>query len=85
MDYVLDYFWCSNSKNLHVPMFHSMLYGIFHPISSMLLIIHVKSIYNVNKSLSTVCMIIVDFFQFFMLQAPKSTASVLFKIGLINQ
>jgi hypothetical protein len=72
MDYVLDYFWCSNSKNLHVPMFHSMLYGIFHPISSMLLIIHVKSIYNVNKSLSTVCMIIVDFFSIFLCYKPQN-------------
>jgi hypothetical protein len=50
MDYVLDYFWCSNSKKLYVHMFHLMLYGVFHPISSMLPILHIKSIYNMNKS-----------------------------------
>jgi hypothetical protein len=53
MDYELDNFSCSNSKNLYVPMFHLMMYGVFHPISYMLPILHVKSIYNVNKSLST--------------------------------
>jgi hypothetical protein len=37
MNYMLDNLWCSNSKNLYVPM----LYGVFHPFSSMLLIVHV--------------------------------------------
>jgi hypothetical protein len=82
MDYVLDYFWCSNSKNLHVPMFHSMLYGIFYPISSMLLIVHVKSIYNVNKSLSTVCMIIVDFFSIFLCYKPQNRSHRFYLISV---
>jgi hypothetical protein len=73
MDYALDYFWCSNSKNLYVPpMFHPMLYGVFHPISSMLPILHVKSISNVNTSLITVCMIIVNFLRFFYTASPKT-------------
>jgi hypothetical protein len=38
----VELFWCSNSKNLYVPMFLPMLYDVFHPFSSMLLILHVK-------------------------------------------
>jgi hypothetical protein len=30
MDYVLDNLWCSNSKNLYVPMFLPILYYVFH-------------------------------------------------------
>jgi hypothetical protein len=82
MNYVLDNLWCSNSKNLCV----FILYGVFHPFSSMLPIVHVQSIYNMNKSVTTICMIFVDFFRFFLtLQAPNPTESVLFKTGLVNQ
>jgi hypothetical protein len=81
----MDYFRCSNSKNLYVFMFHPMLYGVFHPFSSMLSILHVKSIYNVNKSLSIIFMIFVDVPRFFYtLQTPKLTASVTGKTGPIN-
>jgi hypothetical protein len=65
IDYALDNLWCSNSKNIYVPMFHPMLHGVFHPFSSMFPILHVQSIYNVNKLVSTVCMIFVDFPRFF--------------------
>jgi hypothetical protein len=41
IDYMLDNLWCSNYKNLYVPMFLPMLYGIFHPFLSMLPIVHV--------------------------------------------
>jgi hypothetical protein len=44
MEYVFNNFWCSNSKNLYVPMFHPMLYDVFHHFSSMLPILHVQSI-----------------------------------------
>jgi hypothetical protein len=63
-------------------MFYPMLYGVFHPFSSMLSILHVQSIYNVNKSLSKVYMTFVDFFT---LQTPKPTVSVFFKIGSVNR
>jgi hypothetical protein len=65
MDYVLDNLWCSNSKNLWVPMFLPILYVVFHPYSSMLSIVQVQSIYNVNKVVTTICMIFDDFPRFF--------------------
>jgi hypothetical protein len=52
MDYMLDNLWCSNSKNICVPIFLPMLYGVFHPFSYILSIVHVQSIYNVNKSVT---------------------------------
>jgi hypothetical protein len=59
MDYVLDNLWCSNSKNLCVPMFLPILYVVFHPFSSMHAIEHVQSIYNVYKAVTTISMIFV--------------------------
>jgi hypothetical protein len=82
MDYVLDNLWYSNYKNLYV----LVLYGLFHPFSSMLSIVHVQSTYNVNKSVTTICMIFVYFSIYFLaLQAPKPMASVLLKTGPINR
>jgi hypothetical protein len=73
-------------KKLCVSMLLPILYVVFHHFSSMLPIVHVQSIYNVNKPVTTICMIFVDFFRFFLaLQAPKSTESVLFEIGPVNQ
>jgi hypothetical protein len=79
MDYVLDNLWCSNFKNLCVPKFLPTLYIVFHPFSSMLPIVHV------NKPVTTIYMIFVDFPRFFLaLQAPKPMESILFKTGPIN-
>jgi hypothetical protein len=44
-------------------MFLSILYVVFYPFSSMLQIVHVQSVYNVNKPVTTICMIFVDFLQ----------------------
>jgi hypothetical protein len=49
MDYVLDNLCCSNSKNSCLPMFLPILYVLFYPFSSMLQIVHVQSVYNINK------------------------------------
>jgi hypothetical protein len=49
MNYVLDNLYCSNSKNSCLPMFLPILYVLFFPFSSMLQIVHVQSVYNVNK------------------------------------
>jgi hypothetical protein len=65
MEYVLDNLWYSNSKNLCVSMFLPILCVVFHPFSSMLQSIHVQSIYNVNKPLTTICIVFVDFLRFF--------------------
>jgi hypothetical protein len=65
MNYVLDNLWCRNSKNLCVPMILHILYDVFDPFSSMLPIVHVQSIYNVNKLETTKFMISVDFLDFF--------------------
>jgi hypothetical protein len=63
---------CSNSKNVYVPMFLPMLYGVSHPFSSMPPIVHVQSFYNVNKSVTTICMIFVDFPRFFWHCKPQN-------------
>jgi hypothetical protein len=42
-----------------------ILYDVFDPFSSMLPIVHVQSIYNVNKLETTKFMISVDFSDFF--------------------
>jgi hypothetical protein len=65
MDYVLDNLWCSNSKNLCILMFVPILYVVFQRFLSMLPILHGQSIYNVHKSVRTICMIFVDFTSFF--------------------
>jgi hypothetical protein len=77
MDYVLDNLCCSNSQNLCLTMFLSILYIVFYPFSSMLQIVHTQSVYNVNKSVAIICMIFVDFFRFFLpRETPKPTGSV---------
>jgi hypothetical protein len=72
MDYVLDNLWCRNSKNMCVLMFLPILYGVFYPFSSMLLIVHVQSIYNMPKPLTIICMIFIDFSIFFGTGSPKT-------------
>jgi hypothetical protein len=72
MNYVLDNLCYSNSKNLCLPMFLHILYVVFYHFSSMLQIVHVQSIYNVNKPVTTICMIFVDFFRFFYTRSPKT-------------
>jgi hypothetical protein len=62
IDYVLDNLWCSNSKNIYVPMFHPMLHDVFYPFSSILPILHVQSIYNGNKYVWFL-LIFTDFFE----------------------
>jgi hypothetical protein len=46
-------------------MFLPMSYDVFHHFLSMLSIAHVQSIYNMNKSMTTICMIFIDFSRFF--------------------
>jgi hypothetical protein len=46
-------------------MFLLILYDVFHPFLSMLPIVHVQSIYNLIKPVTTCCMIFVDFPWFF--------------------
>jgi hypothetical protein len=72
IDYVLDNLWCSNSKNTCVPMFLPILYSVFHSFSSILLIVHAQSIYNVTKPLTTICMIFIDFLRFFWHWKPQN-------------
>jgi hypothetical protein len=78
MNYVLDNLWCSNSKNLCVLMFIPILYVVFHPFSSMLQIVYVQNIYNVNKQLTTICMIFANFFIFFLGTAILKTNEISF-------
>jgi hypothetical protein len=72
MNYVLDNLCCSNSKNLYLPMFLPILYVVFYPFSSMLKNVHVQNVYNVNKPVTTICMLFVDFFRFFCTRSPKT-------------
>jgi hypothetical protein len=60
MDYVLDNLCCSNSQSLCLSMF------VFYPFLSMLQILYVQSVYNVNKSVTTICIIFIDFSRFFL-------------------
>jgi hypothetical protein len=86
MDYVLNNLCCSNSQSICLPMFLPILYVVFYHFSSMFQIIHVQSIYNVNKPVIIIYMIFIDFFRFFLSrEAPKSTGSVLPKTGPVNQ
>jgi uncharacterized protein with PQ loop repeat len=61
----MDTLYCSNSKNICLPIFLPILYVVFYPFSSMLQIVHVQNIYNVNKPVITICMIFINFFRFF--------------------
>jgi hypothetical protein len=72
MDYVLDNLWCSNFKNLCVPKFLPTLYIVFHPFLSMLPIVHV------NKPVTTIYMIFVDFPRFFFGTASPKTDGINF-------
>jgi hypothetical protein len=86
MDYVLDNLWYSYSNNLCVHMLLSILYVVFHPFLSILQIVPVQSIYNMNKPLTIIYMIFVDFPRFFWaLQSPKPMKLVLFKTDPVNQ
>jgi hypothetical protein len=66
-------------------MFLYILYVVFYHFSSMLQIVHVQSIYNVNKPVTIICMIFVDFSDFFTLEALKPSESVLVKTGPVNR
>jgi hypothetical protein len=53
-------------------MFLPILYVVFYPFSFMLQIVHVQSVYNINKPVGTICMIFIDFSRFFLpREAPK--------------
>jgi hypothetical protein len=72
MDYMLNNLCCSNSQNLCLHMFLPILYVVFYPFSFMLQIVHVQSVYNINKLVGTICMIFIDFSRFFLpREAPK--------------
>jgi hypothetical protein len=85
MDYVLDNLWCSNSKNLCVPMFLPILYYVFH-----LFFIYASNC-TCTKYLQcdqTTDNNMYDFYWFppFLAQeAPKPTSSDLVKTGLVNR
>jgi hypothetical protein len=57
MDYVLNNLWCSNSKNICVPMFIPILYVVFEHFLSKLIILHDQSMYDVHKLMTIICMI----------------------------
>jgi hypothetical protein len=76
MTYVLNNLWCSNSRNLCVFMFVGILYIVFQCFSSMLLILHDQSMYNMHKPVTTICIIFIDFTRFFLSLGSTKTDEI---------